>query len=437
MRRRVAAPLLLLLPLVALAGAPDARAVLHARLRAILPDETWQPDNAPQARPTLEGHVAALQADPDHDNAFFVEEVHGPATAERVVFLVPQFHRSPVLPITWSSLGEVISQVQGNIDFLVTRLVRAHGVRCVGTEGSVMERMLGNPELEQMGAWLTDLRALRETAVTTVAREQPAVAPALDTLLRLLTPYLRRQALMLDGVGLALARLEVQDATPEGLTRFGLEDAALNARSLELLSRMRPLEEELALLTTPVEEDGEDALGRMWLEEYPAFHTDVVTPVRAALATLDGVRKLSLREGDEVTAQALGRAAGLARRITDELLRTEEVEGYHRYYQELAARRAEGRGPQKKPRTLKRSEQKRKARLEKELAALNARYEKTAGVEREAAAVSRTLQRVGAGGACVMVMGANHREGLVRELTRQGGAQLGVVVVAPYRFPDE
>ena len=408
----------------------------NARLKAIIPDDTWTPEAAPAAPPvTLAQHEAALRADKSHTNAFTVQSVVGPPTATRVLFVVPQFHRSPLLPITWSSLGEAIAGVQSNIDFTLTRLVRAHGVRCVGTEGTWLDTMARSTELDQVAGWLWDLERTRGHAASLLPGDDGGGADAeMAKVQTLITPYIQRHAQMLDGAGMALARLQLTAETASlSVLRFGLEDEKLNTRSLTLLHTMRPLEEELSLLQPDGEDDAEDALAAIWRDEWPRFKAEVGTPLQAAMKSLQARRTLLLRDGDDVEAAALGRFTTLAGGVVEEVLRLDSALAYEEYYSTLRTRKAVPRTALKAPS----AQQKRRIReLQTRLKPLQAEYERVASTQREHAAVRRTLERLGATavGRCALVMGANHVDGLVAAARKQGGDGVGILVVSPY--PD-
>ena len=91
------------------------------------------------------------------------------------------------------------------------------------------------------------------------------------------------------------------------MKRFGLEEQALNTRALDLLARMRALEEQLARLEPEGQADVEDAMAQTWRDEYPAFDRDVVTPLLEGLAALDTARLAAVRDGVEADAAVLGR----------------------------------------------------------------------------------------------------------------------------------
>lgn len=410
------------LVLVVTLGALD----FDARLKPLIPDDTWHGE-AGEPPHTMGEHVAALKADPDVDNAYFVTDVVGKPDAKRVIFLIPQFHRSPLLPIAWSSLGEAIAAVQGNIDFTLTRLILAHGVRCVGTEGTWLPRMLRSTELDQVASWLFDLRRLREAVPA-----EAGVTTEMEQIETLLTPALKRHAMMLDGPGIALARMRMEHPDVE-ILRFGLEDEKLNTRALELLHRIRPIEEELALLEPDVEDEAEDGLSGIWRDEWPRFKTDVALPLQAALKTLQAKRTALLHDGEEDLAQPVGKFSALASSVTDEVLKLDEAFSYERYYEELRTTKS----APKTSRPPTRKQRQRAKALHRTLGTLQGEYDRVANRERERAAVRRTLANLGAApeGSCALVMGANHAEGLVDAVKSLGGSDVAVVVLTP--FPQE
>jgi hypothetical protein len=430
-RRGPAGALLLLLA----TGSAQGGALDQARdqrLGLVLPAHTWKTTGETLGpAPTAAQHAQALRQDPEHGTSFTVLSTHGPDDATRVLFLVPQFHRSPVVPLLWSSLGEAVAGIQENVDMVVTRLVLAHGVRCVGTEGSWADRLDRSDELDQVAGWAADLRAALEGARKVLTGDEATLAARLPDAADLLEPYLKRHALTLDGVGSALWRLR-----GHGVSRFGTEDERLNRRSMSLLQRMRPLEEELALLEPEEQSAGEDALGGIFLSEYGKFRDDVALPLQETLAQLDRARLDRMREGDTQEAAALARWGALAKRVVEEVLRLDEVERTHAYYAEVAERaRQPAVSAESKPaKRLTRAQRQRLREVKTRLSLLQGEYERVAGQEREKAAVKRVLGRLGAGpvATCVLVMGASHEAGLVRQVVAQGKGGVAVVVVQPY-----
>lgn len=386
-------------------------------------------NNAPGI--TASALAEALRDHPRHGRDIAVTAVVGPPDGTRVVVLVPQFHRSPVLPVLWSSLGEAVAGVQENVALITAELVTHHGFRCVGTEGSWADRLTRPEELEDLARGAGELSAQADELGRLMGTTDTPTHEAARDVVRVLRPYLTRQLLTLDGVGVALARRAELD-----VWRLGLEDAALNRRALALLSQMRPLEESMARLEPATQDAGEDEMGRIWREEFPAFDRDVRQPLDAALATLDQARKRALRDKVDLEADAVGRFVRLARVLLDNTLRPQEVASYRDYYAEVAARPADAAPAT--PRALTAAQRRQKAQLESRLARLRARYEDVASRQREGVAVRRVLARMDALGTqrCVLVMGANHQDALVAQLQKQGRGKVSVVVVQPWVEED-
>jgi hypothetical protein len=410
----------LLLASTAWAAPPDTR----ARVMALLPETTWEGQPLSPLPVTAAQHVAALKADEQHTQSYWVTGIHGNPDATHVVFLIPQFHRSPLLPLLWSSLGNAIAGVQQNIDYTLTRLIGAHGLSCVGTEGSWAPSI---PRSEEQAA-LANAVAEMQAAVAPLGALDEALGKDAQGVVDLLMPYMKRQALTLDGVGSALWRL-----SPSSVTRFGLEDEKLNQRALKLLARMRTLEEELARLTPDDQAPVEDAMADIWRTEHAAFASDVAGPLEEAFHRLNAARMGALREGVESDAQVVARFVKVARTLTDEVLRVDDVKGYADYYRDVG-RPAE---PDGKPRPKPTAVQLRRAQqVARKLAPLQAEYEKLAGEKREQAAASKVLSRVKLAASCALVFGANHEEGLLAALKKGAGNDVAVVVVQPFP-PDE
>lgn len=395
-------------------------------LLALLPDISADADIPAEPLRTTRDWEEALRNHRQHGRDLEVTRVAGPADATRVVVLVPQFHRSPLLPVLWSSLGEAIAGVQENIATVVEDAVSRHGVRCVGTEGSWSDHLPRSVELEELAQQVSDLKARADGVGRALGTLNPEAHEAARTVLRVLDPYVRRQLLTLDGVGVALAHRSTL-----GVARFGVEEQALNQKALALLARMRPLQEQLALLEPATQDAAEDEMGSIWRTEYAAFHDGVAQPLADALAVLDRARKSAMREGVELDADVTGQFVRSARLLVDGLLRPDEVAQYATYYARVTA---EPEAEQRAPHVLSAGQRKKKARLESQLETLERQYNDVASRRREQAAVRRVLARLPRepGSACLLVMGANHEDALVQQLEKQGGGTVGVVVVQPW-----
>lgn len=376
--------------------------------------------------------VARLRADPQHQRAFWVEQVAGDQAGRRTVFVIPQYHRSPNKPLDWTSLGAEIRQVQANIDTLMTHLVTEQGVRCVGTEGTSLRRMERNPELVQLARWLDELNGYSAAVAAELGARGHELGPIMRELTQLLRGQIAARAVMLDGVGVALARLGERAE----VTRFGIEDDALNQRALAIVKRLTALEEARAQLAPQQQSDVADAVGQMWLREYPAYRDAVLTPLREEIDALDAARKQLLQRGDDDDARALGRFVSLAKLLDQRLIQSEAVADYAAYYASLSEASPEEPGAVK-ARPLSKKQRRQLARINRQLSELERRYSTVTLDERSQVASEKVLAHLSPAGSCAVVMGAHHQDALVKALLAQGGPGLGVVVVAPFHFEEE
>lgn len=400
-------------------------------LAPLRPKPPWPGGSPLPAFGTAEDHAQALRQDPLHEDRFVVEGVLGDPASPRVVFLIPQFHRNPLMPIGWTSLGKAIVEVQTNIDALTSRLLGAHGLRCLGTEGSWLMDIGYAAELRQAAQWHHDLEQAKARAKRALGRDLGPVEADIDAVFTLLEEELRQHVALLDGVGLALSRL------PEGhkARRFGIEDPGLNQQALHLLAELRRIDEALAELDPATQSDVADAMGRMWLEEVEPYEAHVLAPLEGALARLDGAR-VKLRALDALdAAEGLGRFVAFAKHITGAVVQPEAVRSYTSYYRKVAAS-PEAPVIQAPPPTLTAKARREKAALERARAPLQARYEEVSITARERVAADKVLARLGEAGTCALVMGAAHKEGLQRALLERARGRVGVVVVTPYDFGD-
>lgn len=424
----------LLLATMAVAGTVEASqdAWIAGLLRDAQPTEPMTSIGDSLAPGATAGeHLDALKRDRLHGNVYTVDGMHGPRDARRVVFLVSQYHRSPLLPVTWCSVGEAIAQVQVSIGWLVVHLARHHGLSCIGTEGSSTATWRRTPELDQAADWVRRLDQNLVDASRETASWDPGVHVAMQQVRDALAPYLRRHAQMMDGVGMAAAYLARDGPS---LNRFGVEDAALNQKALEVLARLRAMEEELASLEPASTTETWDLLGALWLDEYPAFQQGPGHSLRTGFAVLDRAR-IALRAQDESgAAERVDRFTSLARLVTEQVLDLDGIESYRDYYAGLESRIAvDGGASGMTPSVPRRGAASRLRQLRRQHARAAELYERLAHAEREQVAAKKILDRLlrGVPGQCALVMGANHRQGLVKALLQQGGGSVALLELAP------
>ena len=300
-------------------------------LGPLAPPPTWTEGTPLPAFSSAHVHAEALRTDPLHTTQFVVEELAGDADSARVVFLIPQFHRNPLMPIGWTSLGGAIAEVQGNIDALATRLVVAHGVRCIGSEGSWLKDIDYPFELRQVAQWRHDFLLARDAARRSLGGDLPPLQAAMGVTERILDAELRRHVALVDGVGVALLRLPNRAR----VRRFGIEDEALNQEALRLLGELRSIDEQLAELDPGTQSEVADAMGKMWLNEIAAYREQVLIPLDEALSELQQARLRLRTEGALDAAHGLGRFVSYAKLIAAAVIRPDEVERTTAYYQRV------------------------------------------------------------------------------------------------------
>jgi hypothetical protein len=419
--------------LLTLAGLPPAIDQMPPApvpdLEPLLPAERWPGGTQLPAFSTARDHKAALEADPLHKHAFWVEELAGDEGSRRVVFLIPQFHRNPIVPIEWTSLGAAIVEVQSNIDGLVSRLSVAQGLKCIGTEGSWMRNIKLPGGLRQAAQWAEDLGRARLRARGALVRESKTDLPHLDTVYVRLLEALKLRVALYDGVGVALDRLDGR----RQVTRFGIEDEQLNRDALVLLARLQRIDEALADLDPGGQSAIQSAMGRMWLDEIDTYEEEVLAPLRDAFVKLDERRTKLRNVGADGAAEDVGRFVSLAKHVTAGVVKMGEVEAYTAYYRRVARGTDAGPAPE---RVLTTAEKQLRDRLRKERAPIQVEYEKVSIDERERRAAQKVVAKLGPGGACAVVMGAVHKDALKERLLEAGGGDLAVIVVAPYSFDD-
>jgi hypothetical protein len=389
-----------------------------------------------------------LKQHPLHGQHFWVRQVTGDPAATKVVVVVPQFHRSSTHPIAWSSLGQAIAEVQTHIESLMTTLLLTEQSRCVGTEGSAGHFIPGSHELKRLAWWRQDLVAAEHQLKTVLAGEEKNVDDELDALRVVLEAALKERAAILDGVGALQARLDEGQLVAGGpmreepvvLDRFGLEDPELNAKAVALVRERDGLYRQLALLETESVGEVQSALGQMWVDEYPLYREATIAPLLDGLEALDREQKALRAGGADWPAQTIVRYTSLVRRVADDVIKVDDVEGTYAYYKEVAERLADG-GPQTAAapaRKLTRKQRREKKRLEKKLAKLDVHYERITHAERDRVAARRVLEKVNAPehDLCSLVFGQGHTDGLVKallgEAKKDGLGPVGILVIEPF-----
>jgi len=384
----------------------------------------------PQAA-TATDHAKALRGAAQLNPTFWVHDIHGDHGARHVVFLIPQYHRDDNTPIAWTTLGREIAEVQQHIDTLVRRLVLKHGLACIGTEGSVREKIGRSGDLVQLARWRADLWRGRKAVLRSLGNDSKAAAPHLDRVVELLNGAIEQNASYVDGVGAAQARLDHHAR----LVRFGIEELQVNQEALALLGQVQDIEEELATLDPQTQTQAAGVVGQMWLREYPAYEKTVVVPLQAAMQSLYSIQ-LSLRT-DGLTSSAHTLAGFLARtgRIRAALIgpdRLAETIGYYRGLDRVAKRHGV------EARSLSKAESKKRARLLEKQRRIFARYSEITMHRREQVAATRVIEHMRdlQTNTCALVMGAGHQDGLIAALRAAASAHrlkdLAVIVVTPF-----
>lgn len=400
---------------------------------------------APSAN--AEEHARALRADPQHGQPFVVRDVSGNLESTRVVFLIPQFHRNPLMPIGWTSLGTAIMEVQSNLDVLISRLVLAHGLRCLGAEGNWLLDMGYPPELRQAAQWHHDLEQRKTHALADLRRE-PALDSTqeihqdLDAITRILGGELRRHAQILDGAGIALSRTTL----PARVHRFGIEDPKLNQAALRLLAERRAVDEEIAKRSPASQSAIADAMGEMWLAEIPAYTQDVLSPLQNAIEKADSLRLFLRREMALDAAEGLGRFVSLAKHIRASVLRPDEIDQYTQYYRAVSQNSVpvtdhtmhdggttEATSSQEPDSHVEKKRQELR-QLRQDRDRLQSQYEEIAFAQRETAAARIVWEGMQNKETCAVVMGAAHEQGLRDALLDVTQGRIGIVTITPYDF---
>lgn len=414
------------------ATAPNAT---EQSILGLLPDAVRIRTGHLAAGADAKAHATALEMDPQHTKSYWVRKIEGVPTSERIVFLIPQYHRNATMPIDWTTLGKEIAEVQVNIDTLVRRLALAHGVTCIGTEGDSRTSILRSSELRQLAWWHADLLRGRKALLASLGSGAKRAKVPADSIVGILDRSIRRYIVYLDGVGAAQARL----AGRMTLRRFGIEDSDANQDALVLLDQLKKVEDELAKVDPGTQPEAAGVVGDMWLREYPAYEAETLSPLRNAASLLDDLRAELRADGLKEDAASIAAFLARARRLVEALIKPNEVAENIAYYRELERLIEEGG---LEGRNLTRAEKRRRKKLLAQQEKIAARYAEVTMRHRERVAAKKVIERMKADETptCALVMGAGHEEGLAKELTaaakKDGIGPLGIVVVAPFNFEE-
>lgn len=386
------------------------------------------PDPRPRPSALVDTGARAddLRASPLLGDRFFLGDVIG-RDRKKTVYVIPQYHRSPTSPLMFTSIGTAVREVQGRIEGLVIALVGRHGLACVGTEGDSAENVPRSFELERLAWQLRDLRvAAKEARV--VFPDDAEAEDAVATLLLVIENAARDHARILDGVGLAQARLGSST-----LARFGIEDAALLSRALEIARQQDALYEERERIAPEQMSTSADTVRDIVLDEYPLYDESTLAPLAHAIVTLESRRAALLREGAPELATLITRVLARATRLADEAIRPDAVRALHAHYVSIEPGAAVEPAP-----VAKKLDAKARARLraiDAQLAALDAAHARVTRDDRERNAVRKVRAALATHATCALVMGAHHEKGLLRALA-DGDDPPGVIVVRPFADED-
>lgn len=408
----------------------------YTSIRPLLPESPFVPGEPVPEDANARVHRAALEASALHRKSFWVVRVDGDADARNVVFLIPQYHRNPTMPIAWTSLGKAIGDVQTSIDTLVTYLIHTHRLRCIGTEGSSQYRIRRSPELQKLARWYRDVSWMGDAALDKLASDAATAKPLIAAMLEVLLPALRQSFLLLDGAGMAQARLK----DPAKLRRFGLEEEDVNARALRLLNDLKVVEDELALLDPHRQPAANDALGKLWLKEIAAYDKETLAPLRTVEPQLHKLRKELAAAGIDDAAHALSSFVALAKLVIEEVVMPEVVRATTEHY--VSVERASRRAASTR---LTTEQQQRRAVLLARRSKINGTYRVVTHTQRARIAAERVVEQLAlqpaeAPRVCAVVMGTGHEQELSDRLRAAARAKklgaLAIIVVAPFEPAD-
>jgi len=384
----------------------------------------------PRPRPAMLVDTGAraddLRASPLLGDRFFLGDVVG-RERTKTVYVVPQYHRSPTSPLMFTSIGAAVRDVQSRIEGLVLSLSARHGLACIGTEGDSAESLPRSFELDRLAWQLRDLRvAAKEARV--VFPDDAEAQDALATLLVVIENAARDHARILDGVGLAQARLG-----STALARFGVEDPGLLARALEIARRQDTLYEERERIAPEQMSTSADAVRDIVRDEFPLYDDSTLAPLAEATATLEARRAALLREGAPELATLITRVLARTTRLADEAIRPDAVRALYAHYTSLDEGTPRTPGP-----VVRKPDAKTRARLraiDAQLAALEQEHARITRDDRERHAANKVRAALATHATCALVMGAHHEKGLLRALA-DGEDPPGVIVVRPFADED-
>lgn len=379
-------------------------------------------DTAPKARESAPKNalelVESLRSGPGNESYYWVNKIYGNQSSNKVVVIVPQYHRATGLPVLWSSLGQEVALVQGNLKYLVEDLVQSHGLQCLGLEGSSASRVSRSIGLERSVNWAQRLHDLFQRILYEAAVEDSRLVPAAQTILESLDPYFSRYVQWQDGVGAAVASLGAQ---AHEIHRFGVEDQQLVARAEQLHGQLRELKEKL--MVSQKADRGERAIRDMWLTEYPDFRDGFLLPMEESFGEMRRASISLRRDGATDEARLVADFLGQVRVLMDQVVSAKEVERYYSYYRDEFGKRV----------GKKKTKRKKDKQLKRQIAKLEKMYQRVVMNSRERMAAAKVVEVIKNPkiNTCGIVMGAGHEQGLIKALLKES-KDLGIVVVRPY-----
>lgn len=385
--------------------------------------------------------------------------LYGDPQSHKIIFIVPQVHNSPTIPLVWSSLGDDIAFVQNNIGIITSTLfneMHLYQKPCLGIEGLSDNAVLQMPIRYDADILQHDLVTQSRILLKTLRYEYPRdearwnlLEQELSNIQKIGAALVDKRLQMTDGSGISVAAYrekysqytskDDKKIDTEVLTYFGIENQQLLDETLRTWQAYSDLQQQIQQQQESSLSASDIAFSLLWEKEYPHYEQSVVLPWRDFLQSLAQIRQQSRRDGADDAETSTAKMISVLRAIDKYALQIDDVMAWQKHWQTLAHPQPAAPSKTSEPKNPPPNEQKSTA---PSTAAEDAKKRQElldkltwlGGTAREEAAVSRVLEKMPALGSCILLMGQEHETGLVAAIGRlnvQKNNKIAAIVVSP------
>lgn len=391
--------------------------------------------------------------------------LYGDPQSHKIIFIVPQVHNSPTMPLVWSSLGDDIAFVQNNIGIITSTLfdeMHLYQKPCLGVEGLSDNAVLQMPIRYDADILQHDLVTQSRILLKTLRYEYPRdearwylLEQELSKIQKIGAALVDKRLQMTDGSGISVAAYrekysqykskDDKKIDTEILTYFGIENQQLLDETLRTWQAYSDLQQNIQQQQESHLSASDVAFSLLWEKEYPDYEKSVVLPWRHFLQSLTQIRQQSSLDGADDAEKSTAKMISVLRAIDKYALQIDDVMAWQKHWQTLANlppavdKTSQNKNPQPSDQksaaqpTTKKDAQEAAARAKK-LQELLDKLTWLGGTAREEAAIARVLDKMPAVGSCIVLMGQEHETGLVAAIERinvQKNNTIAAIVVSP------